>query len=114
MDPEYLPSSDNLYHKKRNSASKSPHQNARKQTTLQQVWPTVKKMAQDGKQPKEIAKTVNKQLPKRSHLTNKQISDLITRKKKESKLPLNVTKTAGGLKAVSSDCMLSLLNRAHD
>jgi hypothetical protein len=108
-DPDYVPyEQPDLPHKKRKPKIGSLAPKAtrlQKSSVMQAMWPQIESLAKQGLQPKDIAAIVNLKLTPASKLTNKHISDLITRKKKEGSVELNVMKTAGGLNATNGDCM---------
>lgn len=104
-DEEYVPEDEETIIR-RGPKSKRKYVNKTLPTSvLSQIWPKVKRLTLKGLQPKDIEPIVNRDLPLKSHVDNKQISNLIHRKKKEGELSLPVAKTAGGLRASTTDCM---------
>lgn len=109
-DPDYIPPSMDppLPTAKRKPPSPSLSKPRKsKATTLQQAWPEIKQLCQKGLSPSEIRDLVNAKRPPSAHLTNKQISDLITRKKKEGQFKLSVSES-GALTATNSDGTIRL------
>jgi hypothetical protein len=75
----------------------------KKTTVLAKVWPQIKKLAEKGTEPQDIANIVNGKLEPKDHLTGKQISNKIARMKNQGQIKLNVSKTSGSSKASSHD-----------
>lgn len=65
-----------------------------KTTQLKKNWPEIQVLAENGVQPQAIAKCVNMHLLPQDQLDNKQISDLLTRKKKMGLVKLPVKKAS--------------------
>jgi hypothetical protein len=103
-DPDYVDLEEN-------ESTKSKGQGTGpKNTLLQRLWPSIKKLALQGKQPQEIADTLNKDLSGKDQVDNKQISGKIRREKEKGNIKLSVN-SSGSVLASNEDCMLfSTLN----
>jgi hypothetical protein len=88
---------------------KSKPKSASKSSLLTQLQSKIISLTLQGNPPKVVAELLNANLPPRDRVTEKQISDKVSRLRRSGEIPkLNVTKTAGGLKATNSDCMVVL------
>jgi hypothetical protein len=95
--------SDYVEGQEENDSKKSNEQGPRN-TLLQRLWPSIKKHTLQGKQPQEIADILNKDLPTKDQVTNKQISGKIRREKEKGNLKLPVS-SSGSVLASNEDCM---------
>src|SRR6185437_3487932 len=88
-DPDYDPEKEPLGRKKGRVNRAPPRRRAKKSSVLTQEWPKIKKLYLAGDGPTEIAETINLKLPAASQIDNKQISNLIGRKKRQGEIPGN-------------------------
>jgi len=70
---------------------------------ISRLWPKIKKLAEKGTQPQDIATILNKGLELKDQLNGKQVSDKIRRMKTQGQIALNVAKTSGRLEAEEGD-----------